>query len=75
MVAFHIQSIWLEKELSIRPRWQKQFSVKVTDSSGLLSCYLPVVQSVQAQLLAHVSNNHTGESQQGLWIPQLQQKG
>lgn len=36
---------------------------------------LPVVQSVLAQLLAHVSNQHTRQSEQRLGISHLQYNG
>lgn len=37
-----------------------------------MCCCLPIIQSILAQFLAHVSNKHTRQSQQGPGISHLQ---
>lgn len=42
------------------------------DIVALISWSSPVIQSVETQLLPHVTDQHPRQSQQGLWVPQLQ---
>ena len=62
-----------KNEVHIKSKGEKCFSGK--ENNVVLCGHLPIIQSVLAQLLAHVTNLHTGQRQQGPGISHLQHIG